>query len=65
MRRWGCIPFRCRRLPSWLRDTLLGLGLTITDSQPRVLLNDKLDDYARLMHVTRRTAQRHFTDDYR
>ncbi|AZI66084.1 hypothetical protein RQN9TF_33220 (plasmid) [Rhodococcus qingshengii] len=46
-----------------LRGTLLGLGLTITDSQARVLLNDKLDDYARLMHVTRRTAQRHFTDE--
>ena len=47
-----------------LRGTLLGLGLTITDSQARVLLNDKLDDYARLMHVTRRTAQRHFTDEH-
>lgn len=46
-----------------LRQALLGLGLTITDSQVRVLLNDKLDEYARLMHVTRRTAQRHFTDE--
>ncbi|MGK2241693.1 MAG: hypothetical protein ACI9JD_004269 [Rhodococcus sp. (in: high G+C Gram-positive bacteria)] len=46
-----------------LRQALLGLGLTITDSQVRVLLNDKLDEYARLMHVTRRTAQRHFTDN--
>lgn len=46
-----------------LRETLLGLGLTITDPQARVLLNDKLDEYARLMHVTRRTAQRHFTDN--
>ena len=39
-----------------LREILLGLGLTITDSQVRVLLNDKLDEYARLMHVSRRTA---------
>ncbi|UKO89770.1 hypothetical protein [Rhodococcus erythropolis] len=46
-----------------LRQALLGLGLTITDSQVRVLLNDKLDEYARLMHVSRRTAQRHFTDN--
>lgn len=46
-----------------LREILLGLGLTITDSQVRVLLNDKLDEYARLMHVSRRTVQRHFTDE--
>ena len=46
-----------------LREALLGLGLTITDSQVRILLNDKLDEYARLMHVSRRTAQRHFTDE--
>ncbi|MFF1555566.1 hypothetical protein ACFVX3_31555 [Rhodococcus erythropolis] len=47
-----------------LRDALLGLGLTITDSQARVLLNDKLDEYARLTRVTRHTAQRNFTDEH-
>ncbi|WP_261949385.1 hypothetical protein [Rhodococcus sp. T9N] len=47
-----------------LRAALLDLGVTIADSEARVLINDKLDEYARLMRVTRQTAQRNFTDEH-
>jgi len=56
--------------PTWLhtrstefRAALLDLGLTITDTEARTILDDKLTEYATLMRVTRQTAQRDFTDE--
>jgi len=56
--------------PTWLaarsaelRAVLLDLGLTLTDTEARKILDDKLTEYARLMRVTRQTAQRDFTDE--
>ena len=56
--------------PTWLhtrstelRAALLDLGLTITDTEARKILDDKLSEYATLMRVTRQTAQRDFTDE--
>ena len=56
--------------PTWLhtRSTelqaaLLDLGLTITDTEARTILDDKITEYATLMRVTRQTAQRDFTDE--
>ena len=56
--------------PTWittrsaeLRAALLDLGLTLTDIEARKILDDKLTEYARLMRVTRQTAQRDFTDE--
>lgn len=56
--------------PTWLhtrstefRAALLDLGLTITDTEARKILDDKVSEYAALMRVTRQTAQRDFTDE--
>lgn len=56
--------------PTWLhtrstelRAALLDLGLTITDTEARNILDDKVSEYATLMRVTRQTAQRDFTDE--
>ena len=56
--------------PTWLaarsaelRSALLDLGLTITDTEAQAILDDKLTEYARLMRVTRQTAQKDFTDE--
>ena len=56
--------------PTWLaarsaelRSALLDLGLTLTDTEARKILDDKLAEYAALMRVTRQTAQRDFTDE--
>ena len=56
--------------PTWLatrsaelRSALLDLGLTLTDTEARKILDDKLTEYAALMRVSRQTAQRDFTDE--
>ena len=56
--------------PTWLatrsaelRAALFDLGLTLTDTEARKILDDKLTEYARLMRVTRQTAQKDFTDE--
>ncbi|WP_233272508.1 hypothetical protein [Rhodococcus sp. JT-3] len=46
-----------------LQATLLDLGLTITDTEARKILDDKLAEYATLMRVTSQTAQDDFTDE--
>ncbi len=45
------------------RAALLDLGLTITDTEARKILDDKLTEYATLMRVSRQTAQNDFTDE--
>ena len=56
--------------PTWLhtrsaelRAALLDLGLTITDTEARTILDDQLTEYGTLMRVTRETAQQDFTDE--
>ncbi|NMM92035.1 hypothetical protein B2J88_48585 [Rhodococcus sp. SRB_17] len=47
-----------------LRAALQDLGLTIADTEAQSLLNEKVDEYSRLMRVGRQTAQRNFTDEH-
>lgn len=47
--------------PTWLAAR--SAELTLTDTEARKILDDKLTEYARLMRVTRQTAQRDFTDE--
>ncbi|PBI83060.1 hypothetical protein BKP42_68320 [Rhodococcus erythropolis] len=56
--------------PTWLaarsaelRTALLDLGLTITDAQAQTILADKISEHMTLTRVSRRTAQRDFTED--
>ncbi|MDV6271326.1 hypothetical protein [Rhodococcus globerulus] len=45
-----------------LRAALLDLGLTITDTEARMLVAEKIDEYSTGMRVSREIAQREFTD---
>ncbi|MBQ7806413.1 hypothetical protein [Rhodococcus sp. (in: high G+C Gram-positive bacteria)] len=45
------------------RAALLDLGLTITDTEARKILDDKVSEYAALMRVSRQTAQNDFTGE--
>lgn len=47
-----------------LRAILLDLGLTITDAEAQTILDDKVNEYATLMRVSRQTAQRGFGDEH-
>ena len=47
-----------------LRAILLDLGLTITDTEAQTILDDKVNEYATLMRVSRQTAQRSFGDEH-
>ena len=47
-----------------LRAILLDLGLTITDAEAQSILDDKVNEYATMMRVSRQTAQRSFGDEH-
>ena len=47
-----------------LRAILLDLGLTLTDTEAQTILDDKVNEYATLMRVSRQTAQRSFGDEH-